>query len=425
MDYTYFPLDDIKISPDRQRKYFDKEKLDDLAADIAENDLIHALAVTPTGELICGERRLRAIKSLYEKGIQIWYGKSLVPLHSIPVVVVRERDMEEYYAMELAENTARADLTWQERVDATSRYHTLRAKQKKGAQSLTDTARELSTNPSPPVKAVSDSVILAQYMQDPEVTKQKSMKDAMRVVERKAREVKINMLAGKIKKDVHARHKVILGDAVEELPHLPDESFDVMLTDPPYGIGAQNFGSQNLHPHAYDDSPESWLRLMVVLASESFRITKKLSHAYIFCDIRRWSDLQVLMDAAGWDVWPRPLIWDRLTGGILPRPQHGPRYTYQAILYALKGGKTVLRNGMDVLRYPVPQKSIHAAEKPVELYIDLLRRSCLPGDRVIDPCAGSGTILPAANILSLFATAIEINETFHNTALSRMREGLL
>jgi len=64
----------------------------------------------------------------------------------------------------------------------------------------------------------------------------------------------------------------------------------------------------------------------------------------------------------------------------------------------------------------------HAAEKPVDLYEDLLLRSAKPGNRVLDPCCGAGPIFPAANRLSLYATGIELDPNLGNISLSRFEE---
>jgi DNA modification methylase len=61
----------------------------------------------------------------------------------------------------------------------------------------------------------------------------------------------------------------------------------------------------------------------------------------------------------------------------------------------------------DVLRYSAVQNKMHAAQKPLELLCDLMSRSLLPGQTVLDPCAGSGSIFPAANMRKVIATGIE------------------
>lgn len=114
------------------------------------------------------------------------------------------------------------------------------------------------------------------------------------------------------------------------------------------------------------------------------------------------------------------MIWSK-KNGMLPKPDFGPRLTYEAILFASKGSRKVLKVGApDVIEFTTEGKNEHGAQKPVALYAELIARSCYPGDTVLDCFAGSGTIFPAANSTRTIATGIEISKTYHDLAQSRM-----
>ena len=76
----------------------------------------------------------------------------------------------------------------------------------------------------------------------------------------------------------------------------------------------------------------------------------------------------------------------------------------------------------DVLSHKAVRQPRHAAEKPVEVYVDLLSRSALPGDHCLDMFMGSGVIFPAANRLKLRATGIEKDDTSYGFAVQRLEE---
>ena len=62
----FIPIQEIDPSPFQMRKYFDEEKIKELAASIEMEDLIEPIIIRPIDnryELIAGERRLRAIKN--------------------------------------------------------------------------------------------------------------------------------------------------------------------------------------------------------------------------------------------------------------------------------------------------------------------------------------------------------------------------
>ncbi len=94
---------------------------------------------------------------------------------------------------------------------------------------------------------------------------------------------------------------------------------------------------------------------------------------------------------------------------MLPRPDHGPRRTYETIIYAIKGDRPVTAVYPDVISINGLQAPRYGAEKPVELYENLMHRSCRPGDLVWDAFAGTGPVFPAANKLSLRAVGTELS----------------
>jgi site-specific DNA-methyltransferase (adenine-specific) len=63
---------------------------------------------------------------------------------------------------------------------------------------------------------------------------------------------------------------------------------------------------------------------------------------------------------------------------------------------------------------------IHAAEKPVELLSALIQCASLPGERILDPCCGSGSTLVAAKSLNRTGVGIEKDPDYYNTALANL-----
>lgn len=92
-------LTSIRTNPNQPRRYFDSEKLQQLAASVKEHGIIEPILVRPLNdgeyELVAGERRYRAAKDL---------GLETVP------VVVRELSSDEALHLALVENLQREDL---------------------------------------------------------------------------------------------------------------------------------------------------------------------------------------------------------------------------------------------------------------------------------------------------------------------------
>lgn len=429
------PLSQIVVPENRQRKEFDPERLSDLCDDIALNGLQHAPVVAGANgsfELVSGERRFRAIRDLASAGVTIRYGTQDIPLDHIPVTDFGALTPRQRKILELHENIERENLTWQERVAAEAELHATRseeAAERGEKQTYLATAEEIagkplrgSTEQSYAQTQVRQAVILAKHLSDPEVSAAKTEREAFKIVQKKETERHYQAVAQALGKTASAeRHSLVRGDAREVLPLLPPKSFDCILTDPPYGIDAQDFGSQVFHEHKFDDSQPLWLDLMACLAVEGFRLCKDLAHAYIFCDPQHFVTLQGIFKDAGWRVFRTPIIWVKGTG-MLPLPDHGPRRCYEAILYAIKGDKKTTGVYSDVIQIPPEKTTIHPDQKPVDLYVDLLKRSVRPGESVLDPFAGSGTIFVAANKLQLAATGIELEATSYAISTERLKE---
>ncbi len=414
------------LEDDRQRKEYNAEKISQLADSIQDAGLLHAIRIRSLSDptLVAGGRRLRALRLVAGRGHQVQYGRDLLPLGVIPVTVHHSSDTYDLQLAELYENIHREDITWQEQTAAVARLHSLRVS-KNPKHTVTDTSKELfgdSWHSSSGNKTSESIRIAAAVEADPALGKLASIKEVKKAIAKKATNEVFADLAG-ILDDSNSEHTLLLGAAGHHMRQMDSGRFSCILTDPPYGIGADTFGDQGQGTHAYDDSQEHYHELMRDFADESFRVTADEAHAYIFFDLRHFAFIREQMADAGWYVWPTPIIWYKGNQGLLPRPSHAPRRCYEAILFCIKGDKKVILEGKhDVITINGAGASRHAAEKPVELYVDLLQRSCRPGDEVLDPFAGSGPIFPAANKLNLTATGINLNEEDYNLALTRLGE---
>jgi DNA modification methylase len=436
-------ITDIVILPNRQRREFDAEKLLDLAGSIAENGLIHPVVVRSDEDgqmiLVAGERRIKAIEYAWEFGSGegesteegINCGDHWFPRPLVPCVYLGELDPLQAKEVELEENIKRTDLSWQEISAARAELMNLRKAQAERdgspAPTLTDIVEEVSDakDPSAVLSQVKQDIILSRHLDDPEIASAPSREKAYKALKRKEEREKNAALGAALSSTtLSSMHQLLKGDCTKILPTMQAGEHDVILTDPPYGIDASEFGDSGGRAvaHDYDDSHETWVKLVSCLAYEGFRVTKTLAHAYVFCDIDRFVALRDLFTAAGWKVFRTPLVWFNPGAMRAPWPEQGPQRKYQLILYAIKGNKPVTKIYGDVLQYTSDPNLGHAAQKPVGLYNDLLRRSTRPGDSILDPFAGSGTIYSACNESKCKATGIEIDEAFCGIASKRLKE---
>lgn len=419
-------IEDIKIS-DRQRKDFKEGPMDSLKKSIQTRGLFHPIVLTAQFELVAGHRRLRAIQELWEEETPfIMHNSEKVDRGQIPFTYITKSDSSIYEkkASELEENLAREDLSWQEEAFAIAELHELKKKTTDARWTMADTAQIISGSESSPrdQAKVSESLIIAEHLDDPIVAAAKDRKQAVKAIKEKV-QTERRIEATKNFDRSSSPHELIHGDCFEiDWKNTPTR-YDVVITDPPYGRDMHKMGASfDGEEHEYDDSMENFNYIVETLPGLCTSITNPQAHCYIFCDIRRWPSLLEAFFLSGWWVWPKPLIWFKGNIGHFPNVELGPRGCYEAILYAIKGEKKVEKVAPDVICVNQSTKTLHPANKPADLYAELLSRSTIPGQSVIDLFAGSGPIFPASNKLGLIATGIEVSEKYYSMALSRISE---
>lgn len=425
-------LEDVVIPSNRVRKEFNESNLNELAKDIQKpHGLLHPPVLRNDGKtLVSGERRVKAMQILNYQSLPFTHQGEEVMEGYMPYNTLADLSAYDLMDAELSENTARTDLSWQELVAATADLDDLRT-----IMNPQHTARETAAEilgvedvrevPTHEITNVRDSLALSAHLDNPKIAKATTKREAMKVLNREMEKEFTEELAKRYKAgDDTGTHVLIQGQLEQEIPELimQHKSFDLIIADPPYGIRADKvFGDMADLDHEYCDSPEVALEIYEHLAYLSFRVAKEEAHIYMFCDPLWFSTVHELLTKAGWWVASAPIIWDKGFVGLLPYPDHMPRRCYETIIFAIKGRKPAISVARDIIITPNLSNKLHAAQKPVELYAQLIRRSIRPGDTVLDPCCGSGTIFPAATRESVKAVGIEPEVEAHNIAFSRLK----
>jgi len=209
-------------------------------------------------------------------------------------------------------------------------------------------------------------------------------------------------------------NKIIRGDCREILPRLPDESVDLLLTDPPYGMRYR--AKAGSRPIVGDDDL-SWFGPVI---RECYRVLRPNTHAYLFCNEYGLATFREEMAAAGFKV-KRLLVWvkDQHTAGDLAG-DYANRTEY--LLFGHKGRR--LLNGhrdANVLFFKrAGRRRDHPTEKPEDMLRYLIQKSSAPGELVLDPFAGSGTTCRAAKDLGRRFIGIEIDPAYAARARRRV-----
>jgi site-specific DNA-methyltransferase (adenine-specific) len=220
-------------------------------------------------------------------------------------------------------------------------------------------------------------------------------------------------------------------DCMRGMKRLPDGLVNLVVTDPPYGIGYLS-GKQTCNTRGgkskgakYFGRIESDLGLPVDWLREAHRVMKNDSAMYVFAHWKTFGALMASALQAGF-VAKNMLVLVKSNHGMGDlKGAYAPKH--ELVLYAVKG-KSWLRAGTrpcDVFDVKVKYsgaRRLHPAEKPVDWYKRLIEASSDVGDLVLDPFAGSGTCGVACIELQREFIGFEIDAAYIIAAQRRLEE---
>lgn len=432
------PLADIITGP-RQRGSIASVPLNDLKESILTLGLLNPPVCWQNGdgkwELVAGERRLRALTEISNEKRSYRCGMEEITPGHIPVTPLGDYlDSVGRFEAELHENVYRVDLEWPDRMRAYAKLHSLRLAANP-KQTLANTADEIAIKTNRATSAtssrmetiVAQAVAIAPHLNNPKIASARNAAEAQGLVYKMEEEkvlaalIKRQLISAPTTPSIELRND----DLLTLLPRLDSGTFDLIIADPPYGIdaGSPGFRARTVHHHNYTDDVDSAKTIATTILTEGFRLTKTRANLFIFCDIDLFPWLKLTAANMGWTVFRRPLIWTKSESeGLAPWGGQGPRITTEFILYATKGQRGMGASPIDVFDHRRVSRTdrTHAAEKPVELLKSLISCASLPGERVLDPCCGSGSTLVAARDLKRQGLGIEKDPDYYNTALSNV-----
>jgi DNA modification methylase len=205
------------------------------------------------------------------------------------------------------------------------------------------------------------------------------------------------------------------------LPHIPDKSIDLVLTDPPYGIG-RKYGE-----HYNDRHNDYWAWFSPVVA-QVIRVGKVVAMHHL---------LYALKELTSWDwliAWHKPYGAGARVGNSPLLPHWEPILLWG--IHSLGTKREVLPDW--VTCNPAPSKRTqvgisprnaddyagdeHPLPKPIELESKLISRLSDTSAIILDPFLGSGTTAYCAKKLGRKCIGIEIEPKYCQIAVERLRQ---
>lgn len=221
---------------------------------------------------------------------------------------------------------------------------------------------------------------------------------------------------------------IVLGDSYELIKKIPDNSIDLIVTDPPYLINYKTAHRKDKEHKfcktiANDNNPD----LVKAIIKESYRILKENSAMYIFCSFDKVDFFKQCIESSGFNV-KNMIVWvkNNWTAGDLENA-YGKQY--ELCFYVNKGLRKI--NGKRItdvwdsknikgLKRVVGNEQIHQNQKPLELIKMMIKNSSNKNDIVLDCFSGSGTTAVACKEIGRNYIGIEIDKDFHKISVDRL-----
>jgi len=202
------------------------------------------------------------------------------------------------------------------------------------------------------------------------------------------------------------KNKIHCIDCLEGLKQLENNSVDLVITDPPYGMGfVSNYRKIKHKAIVGDDS------FPLEILEECFRVAKKA--VYVFC---RWDNLSELPKPKSVLAW----VKNNWSMGDLEH-EHGRQW--EAIAFYPQEGHKFIKRIPDVISCDRTGNDLHPTQKPLKLIRTIIHSN--KGNLVLDPFMGSGTTAVACKELGRDFIGFEIDKEYVEVANKRLKQSVL
>lgn len=234
-------------------------------------------------------------------------------------------------------------------------------------------------------------------------------------------------------------NEVIHGEALEILPTLEPQSFDAVITDPPYSSGgftrsdkAQSTSekyTQSGQIKAYHDfvgdnrDARSYLAWSDLWMRHALRVMKPHGYILVFSDWRQLPTITDAIQTAGF-VWRGVIVWDKTPCARAPHKGYFRHQCEYVVWGTLGKCQKATHDGPfpgSITHRIDPREKQHLTAKPIAVMNELVR--CVePGGRILDPFAGSGTTGVSAVASGRQFVGIEHQQHYAHVAQERLEQ---
>ena len=219
-------------------------------------------------------------------------------------------------------------------------------------------------------------------------------------------------------------YELLNGDCLELMKNIPDDSVDLVVTDPPYkttrrgsyggtgGILKEELNMQGKVFQHNDIEISDWI-------GQVYRVLKDMGHCYIMTNNVNLYEYLTEIHRAGFNIF-KILIWKK--DNCITNMYYMDNHEY--IIFCRKGKAKKINNcgTKSVLEVANPKNKKHPTEKPVELMEILIENSSEQSGTVLDPFMGSGSTGVACVNTNRNFIGMELDDGYFEIAKKRVEE---
>jgi len=211
--------------------------------------------------------------------------------------------------------------------------------------------------------------------------------------------------------------KLLLGDCIEIMKTLPDNSVDAVITDPPFGI--------NFKYSQHNDSPIGYGKWLWSAIEGAERICRPGGAIFV------WQAMPNVRYFSGW--FPRNYRIFAACKNFVQMRKTAMQYSFDPVIVWWKEGGDIYYKGTAGRDYFIANTSPscrkkgsinyvdgHPCPRPLDQVLHIVDQWVRPGSTILDPFMGSGTTGVSAKMLGNKFVGIEIDDNYYKIAEARI-----
>ena len=208
-------------------------------------------------------------------------------------------------------------------------------------------------------------------------------------------------------------------DCLKGMKGLPDNSIDLVVTDPPYPINTNNgtnrFTENGWFEGSADNYKEDWYQKFELKLNELKRVLKEGNHFYCFVDEKNLFLLKPYLDK--YFKFKKVIVWHKVKIGLGYHYRNVLEYCF---LYSNGKSNRFINNQPNFYKDTKDNIEGHPTVKSCSMFKWLINNSTDAENIVLDPFIGSGTTAIASLQTNRKFIGYEMDNKYYNLSINRI-----